>query len=232
MSAVIADLLKTINAYRELPRKDLLEIGKCCSIREYGAEQTVIAHGECSTTVFFVVSGSVRATLYTGQGREISYQDLHPGEMFGEVAALDQLPRATAVVTREPSTLISIFGEDYLALLDRYPQIARATMRKLAGMVRFLCDRVYNFGALDVGARVRLELARLAVTDGVKAKEPSGAIEIENMPRQQEIASRLATHREAISRELSALEKAGLIQRGKGRLLVLDLQGLQASIDT
>lgn len=230
MSATIPDLLKTINAFRGLPVKALAEIARCCSLREYAAEQTVVAHCECSTTVFFLVTGSVRATLFTGHGREISYQDLYAGEMFGELAALDHQPRATAVVTREPSVLLSMPGGDFLQLMERHPQISRATLGKLAGMVRFLCDRVYDFGALDVGGRVRRELVRLAAADGVTDNTRTGTVEIPNMPKQQEIASRLATHREAVSRELSALEKAGLIKRGKGRLLILDLARLQASI--
>lgn len=223
-------MLAAVKAFEELPACAREEIAARCELREYAAQETVVAHLETTTTVFFLITGAVRATLYTGQGREISYQDLGPGDMFGELAALDQLPRATAVVTRENSVLLSLPGADFMALLDQYPQIALATMHKLANMVRFLCDRVYHFGALDVGSRVRLELSRLASTEGVPSADGNGAIEIRAMPKHQDIASRLATHREAVSRELGALEKSGLIRRGRGSLTILDLARLQASI--
>lgn len=224
------ELLKSVKAFADLPVEALDEIAAACVLREFEAEQTVVAHLEKTTAVFFLVSGTVRATLFTGQGREISYQDLGPGDMFGELAALDQQPRVTAVVTREASALLSMPGSEFIELMDRYPQIARATMLKLANMVRFLCDRVYNFGALDVSGRVRLELVRLAAELGVRNEARAVEIEIPQMPKHQDIASRLATHREAVSRELSSLEKRGLIRRGKGGLTILDIGELQASI--
>lgn len=230
MPTPAADLLKSVKAFAELPAQALEEIACSCALREFEAEQTVVAHLENSTTVFFLISGTVRATLFTGQGREISYQDLGPGDMFGELAALDQQPRVTSVVTREQATLLSMSGNDFIALMERHPEIARATMSKLANMVRFLCDRVYNFGALDVSGRVRLELVRLAAELGVRSAERAVEIEIPQMPKHQDIASRLATHREAVSRELSSLEKRGLIRRGKGSLTILDIGELQASI--
>ena len=231
MTDPIDQQLKTIDAFQGLPAEVLQDIARRCSLREYAPEKTVIAYGERSTTVFFLVTGSVRATMFTQHGREISYQDLGAGEMFGELAAIDRLPRSTSVITRERSSLLLMSGENFYQLMELYPAIGQATLQKMARVVRFLCDRVYNFGALDVPSRVRAELCRLAETRGVAIDDPQNAIEIENMPRHQELANSLATHREAVSRELGTLEKAGLIRKGRRRLLVLDLDGLRASID-
>lgn len=227
----IDQLLTTIFAFQGLSSEILHDIAQCCVLKEYSPEETVIAYGENSTTVFFLVSGSVRATMFTHQGREISYQDLGVGEMFGELAAIDLLPRSTSVITRERSRMLQMSGDSFQQLMERYPAIGRAVLQKMTRVVRFLCDRVYNFGALDVRSRVRAELCRLAETQGVDSEEPQNAIEILDMPRHQELANSLATHREAVSRELSALEKAGLIRKGRRKLLVLDLESLRESID-
>ncbi len=232
MNAPIAQLLAGVSAFADLPSEHFPGIARYCALREYDAEQTVIAYGDTCCAVFFLVTGSVRATMFTQHGREISYQDLGPGEMFGELAAIDHLPRSTAVIAREKTRLLEMSGDDFQRVLATYPEVARATLHKMAGLVRFLCDRVYNFGALDVRSRVRAELSRLMLAQGQPSREHPGALAIRNMPRQQELANRLATHREAVSRELSALEKAGLVRKGRGTLLVLDPDGLQASIDT
>lgn len=232
MTALIVQSLKTIKAFNGLSAKSLAEIAQHGAQLEYLPEQTVIAYGEQSNTVFFLLSGAVRATMFTQQGREISYQDLGPGDMFGELAAIDQQPRSTSVIARETSRLLQVPGDYFLQMMATHPSIAQATLQKMAGVVRFLCDRVYNFGALDVRGRVRVELCRLAAANGVSSEEHPEAIEIADMPKQQELANRLATHREAVSRELSALEKSGLIRKkGKKTLLVLDLPALQASVD-
>lgn len=232
MTASIVELLAGLDAFSEFQSEDLAHIANFCSLRDLPPEQPVIDYHECSTTVFFLLSGSVRATMFTQQGREISYQDLGTGEMFGELAAIDQLPRSTSVITREQSLVLQINGEDFLQLMATYPQLAQSVLQKLARVVRFLCERVYNFGALDVNSRVRAELCRLAVTSGREHDTRPAVIEILEMPKHQELANRLATHREAVSRELSALEKMGLIsKKAKGSLLILDLEQLKASID-
>ena len=231
MSESTAQLLRNIIAFKALPEASLNEIARYSEQRLYEPEQTVIAYGEQSTTVFFLLSGAVRATMFTQQGREISYQDLGVGEMFGELAAIDHLPRSTSVIARKQSRLLLVPGDFFLKLIATHPEIGQATLCKLAGVVRFLCDRVYNFGALDVRSRVRAELCRLAELSTESGKDIVGAIEIRNMPKHQELANRLATHREAVSRELSALEKSGLIKKGRGSLQVLDLDALRSSYE-
>lgn len=226
MLTVTADTLAVIDAFRNLDRASRVQIVPVCVPKIYPRSQMVIGYQEQSTGVFFIVSGSVRATVFTQRGREIAYADLTAGDMFGELSAIDGKPRTTHVVTLEESTLITIARAQFLALLETYPEIAQATLRKVAGMIRSLNDRVYEFSALDVSGRIRAELVRLAAGD---TKNPRRAT-VPKMPTHQELANRVATHREAVSRELSRLEKEGVTRKEGQSLIINDLDRLTRMI--
>ncbi len=217
MISVTADTLSVIDAFAALDRPGREKITRLCVAKTYPKSHVVIAHQDNSADVFFIVSGSVRATIFTKRGREVSYQDLYAGDMFGELSAIDKMPRSTHVVALQESVLLSMPSARFAELVMQYPEVAQATLHKVARIVRFLCDRVYEFGALDVSDRIRAELIRLAAGD---VDNPERAM-IPKMPTHQELANRLATHREAVSRELSALEKKGFIEK-QGRSLVIN----------
>jgi CRP/FNR family cyclic AMP-dependent transcriptional regulator len=235
MTTTIARSLAAVTTFCALDARAIDAIAPLFTTRTAKRSQTVIAHDDASTDVYFVLEGRLRATMFSPAGREISYQDLHAGDMFGELAAIDQLPRSTHVIALLDTRLAVINRHAFIGLLEQYPAVAHATLLKMAGLVRFLCDRVYTFGALDVNHRIRAELVRLAVPSEVhidKNAAPGTSdararrATISNMPTHQEMANRVATHREAVSRELRCLEKSGLIEKQKNMLVITDHQKL------
>ncbi|MCP4433656.1 MAG: Crp/Fnr family transcriptional regulator, partial [Gammaproteobacteria bacterium] len=174
-----------------------------------------------------IASGAVRATMYTPSGREVSYQDIHAGNMFGEMAAIDLMQRSTHVVAIENTVLLRLTSKNFLDIISTYPSVGLATLHKITKINRFLCERVYEFNALDVNHRIRSELIRLA-----KSIRPdrNDEVTIPNMLTHQELANRLATHREAVTRELNYLEKNDVVKKGKNKTLVLDIQKLQSMV--
>lgn len=225
MTGTLAKSLASVPAFRTLDERSLNTIATLFTTRSFQRNQTVIAHNDTSTDVYFVLEGALRATMFSPAGREISYQDLHSGDMFGELAAIDQLPRSTHVIVLENTRLALITRGAFMGLITEYPAIAQATLQKMAALVRLLSDRVYTFGALDVNHRIRAELVRLATP---AAKTHSATIA--SMPTHQELANQLATHREAVSRELSSLEKSGLVEKHKHTLLIHDIEKLRAMV--
>jgi CRP-like cAMP-binding protein len=100
-----------------------------------------------------------------------------------------------------------------------------ATLRHLTTQVRALTERVFEFSTLAVRNRVHAELVRLARDHG-----GNDAV-IRPAPTHTEIASRISTHREAVTRELNRLEDLGLIVREGRSLRVQDLERLQAMVE-
>src|SRR5438874_9189295 len=117
-------------------------------------------------------------------------------------------------------------SEAFRAILANHPSVRERLLRRLSGSVRELADRLLELGAQRVPGRVWAELVRLARTSGVTAN----VARIERAPTHNEIASRVGTSREEVTREFSRLARQGLLER-QGRALVLhDLPALEKLI--
>jgi CRP/FNR family cyclic AMP-dependent transcriptional regulator len=219
----IISSLQRIELFKCLDDEACGLVSKLVKWKKYKKGAEVIPYKGEDDDVYLIASGSVRVTIYSFTGKEISYQDLGPGEMFGELSAIDQLPRTASVITLESSRVGVISRNDYWRLIDQYPGVAEAAMKRLAGLVRFLVDRVYQYGALDVKDRVRMEILRLARED----MSSDDVATIHNFPTHREIANRVNTHREAVTRELNKLTRLGLIEQSQRVLTVTSVLQLQ-----
>ncbi len=79
----------------------------------------------------------MRATIFSFSGREISYQDLDAGGMFGKLSAIDRGPRTTHVIALEDSVIGSMGAKDFSTVMSQYPVVADAVMGRLVSLVRF-----------------------------------------------------------------------------------------------
>ena len=141
--------------------------------------------------------------------------------MFGELGAIDGRPRSADVVAKTETIIASVSAQAFRAMLREYPGFLDFTLRHIVGLVRSLSDRVFEYDTYKVSMRVRLELFRQAGGEDVIAPAPKAS----------DIASRVSTHREAVSREMSRLTKQGIIKRSDGRLLILDADALVGEAD-
>jgi CRP/FNR family transcriptional regulator, cyclic AMP receptor protein len=107
-----------------------------------------------------------------------------------------------------------------------YLPVVAACLRRLASLVRALSDRVIKYSLLPVPTRIGLELFRMAQRH---MTEPNCA-EIDPAPTHMEIASLVATHREAVTRELRRLANAHILVQEGRKLVVRDVNALRASI--
>lgn len=172
-------------------------------------------HGD---RVFFVVSGTLAVILYSPEGKEVFYREIHEGETFGDYSAIDGGGRAASIRAVTKAEVVSIPKEVFLALLERCPQVAAEEMRQMVQAIRILTQRVYELSVLASDARLRSELIRLA--DKVPGSDDM--LTIARMPTQAQLAARVGTHREAVSRHISALERAGLLIRQGRRARIPD----------
>ena len=217
-----AETLREIELFKSLDDEALGLVSSLVKWKQYQEGTEIIPYMSANDEVYFIASGAVRVTIFSFSGKEISYQELGPGKMFGELSAIDQSPRTANVIALESALIGIISGRDYWMLIERYPSVAAATMKRLASMIRFLIDRVYQYGALDVKDRVRMEVLRLA-RENMSNEDTA---DITNFPTHQEIANRVNTHREAVTRELNELTRMGLIEQNRRVLTVKTVAGL------
>jgi CRP/FNR family transcriptional regulator, cyclic AMP receptor protein len=220
--AVVPYTLSGIAIFAGLSPKALEANHRRCSWRRYEAGDPIVDYLDSSDDVFFVTAGEASVTIYSVAGQAVSFRTLGPGEIFGEYAAIDGEPRSASVEARTNCLIASMPGKDFRELLETEPVVARAVMKGLVRNVRSLTTRVYEFSTLAVNNRIQAELLRLA---SLAPREGNHA-RLEPAPTHAEIASRVSTHREAVTRELNRLARIGIIERQHGTLIILDLDRL------
>lgn len=220
--------LAQIELFQGLDQATLASARAHCRLRRYGAGQEVFGQQSDKRDVFFVVHGRVRVTIFASTGREVAFRELGSGAAFGEVSAIDGLDRSASVVALEDSALATMSADLFRALLRERPELAERVLRNFARLIRSLTDRVVEFSTLAVQNRVQAELVRMARTAGV---EKNLAL-LAPVPRHADIASRVATNREAVARELNRLAREGVVERRATGLAILDFRRLAAMVES
>jgi CRP/FNR family cyclic AMP-dependent transcriptional regulator len=227
MAELTAETLAGIQLFRHLPAEDRKALADRCHAHRYAAKQEIVSHAEQSSDVYFIVSGQVRATIYSAGGREVAFRDLGAGDMFGDLSAIDGKPRSASVVAVVDSFVISMTAKAFLEVLQAYPTVAMAALLELVDLVRGLCERVIEMSTLGVKNRIHAELLRLAQR---KMNDGKTAV-LQPAPTHADIASRVSTHREAVTRELNHLAQIGLLERRTGALVITDVPGLAHMVE-
>lgn len=200
-----------------LSEADLALLSGRWTTHSYGHDELIIAHGDSGRDVFFLLEGRARVTLFSEDGKEIAYRDITPGDIFGELACIDGRSRSASVVALEATRAARISGAAFRELVESHPNLAWTLLEHLSTLLRRMTDRVFEFSTLVVRKRLILDLIRQAEEIG----PVGGRAVIDPAPTHFELAARISTHREAVSREMSALAKRGLIAK-RGHSLVLN----------
>lgn len=222
-----AETLLGISLFQSLDHDQRAALAGRCRGWRYPARHEIIRHADRTDEVYFLVAGRVRATLLSRSGREVAFRDMEPGAVFGDLSAIDGQPRGANVITLAQSTVLCMTSAAFHEALAAHPPMMSAMMRELSQLVRRLSDRVVEFSTLGVDNRIHAELLRLA-----KQRPRQGnTVEISDPPTHADIASRVATRRESVSKEIGHLADQGLVERRPGALVLRDLERLEAMVD-
>ncbi|GIK99739.1 MAG: transcriptional regulator [Alphaproteobacteria bacterium] len=208
--------LKDIPLFEGLDDAERQRLEASCQWRSYRAGQQVIESGSEGTEVFFIVRGAVNIINFSASRREIAFATARAGDCFGELAAIDGLPRSASAVAIDDCFLAALPSDVFVGLLKRRVEVTFRVLQGLAHMVRTSDVRIMELSTLPATQRVYAELLRMAVPD---AAVPSLWV-VRPLPPLREIASRVSTTRETVARSLSQLYPTGLLRR-KGRNLYL-----------
>jgi len=187
--------------------------------------RTLITAGGRSGEVFLVESGEAQVVLHAPNGREVSVRMLGPGAVFGELSALDGGPRSATVVAQTDLRVIVVSQVAFMAATEASPEATMWLLRRLGAEVRRLTERVFELSALNVQARLHCELLRLARDRG-----GVDGVTLDPAPTHAELANRIGTHREAVTRELRMLDDRNIVRSRRRALEFVDLAGLQEEV--
>jgi CRP/FNR family transcriptional regulator, cyclic AMP receptor protein len=191
-------------------------------LRSHPANQVILLENDWGSSVYFILNGWVKIRTYNLEGKEVTLNILGKGELFGEMAPLDEVPRSTDVITLVPTVIGNMPSQDFVKLLQGE---AKAGVRLAKLMARRLrqVNRRLRLRESDSTSRVADVLLFLA--EGQGKKGPQGT-EIPNLPH-RELSSLSGLARETVTRVLSKLEKKNLIVRNQDILLIPDPHALE-----
>jgi CRP/FNR family transcriptional regulator, cyclic AMP receptor protein len=220
-----ASIFERFDLFKDLPAAALDDLARTCIWQSAKAGKQILLAKESSSEVYFVVEGKVRILLYSAlEGKAVLFTTLGRFDMFGEMAAIDGNPRSATVEAEDDCTLAILPREHFQRLVQAYPAFSFAVMKHLAAQVRRLTERVYEFSTLSVQARVHAELLRLAALAG----EADGQALLSPAPILVDLAARVSTHREAVSRVISRLQEKGIVRREGADIRILALDRLRS----
>lgn len=207
----------------------LERLARKCTWRRWEPGKTIVSRESRGHDVYIVIAGRVRATIYTASGRQVTFRDMGVGDLVGEVAAVDGGLRSADVVALTEVMTATIARADFRTLLREEESVRDRFMTHMARLVRLLSERVVEFSTLGVQNRIHADLLRLvrsAAAQGTYNKRL-----LSPAPLHNEIASRVSTTREQVTRELSALAKHGLLVKSAQGLLVTDIEVLARMVE-
>jgi CRP/FNR family cyclic AMP-dependent transcriptional regulator len=221
------ETLATIPLFRSLGVDEVSRLDTQCLWRMVSADEWIIDYQEQTDDVIFVVSGIVRVKIQSIAGREVLLREIATGEFFGELAAIDGQPRSSGIVAVTDVVVARMPKTVFRAAIHSHPDVCDQVLTILAGQIRMLANRVNEFATFDVRHRIYAELLRMARP----APGYGGRMVISPPPFHADIAARVSTRREAVTREIKALESSGLIVRRRGAIELTNPDAIRKLIE-
>ena len=201
-------------------RADLEQLG---AVRRYRRGDVLFHEGDDAGAVVVLRAGHVKATMLN-DGREVILAFPGPGELLGELSAVDGQPRSATVRAVDEVEALVTPGSAFRSFLERRPRIALVLLRGVAERLRAADRQRVDYAVNDVVVRVAGRLVELCDRFGA---ESDGAVDIGLGITQDELASWAGASREAVAKAMALLLTLGWVHTERRRILVLDLPALR-----
>jgi CRP/FNR family cyclic AMP-dependent transcriptional regulator len=202
------EVLRTVPIFSELSDEDIASLAHLALRKRYPKDTVVFFENEEGDFFFTILEGRIKVTILGDDGREVILSVLGPGDFFGEMALLDNEPRSATAIAVEESELLSLHRNDFQTVLNDNRSITSALIRVLSARLRRANHQISTLALLDVYGRVARVIVDMAREEGKRLRD--GRIAFRRATH-QEIANRIGTTRETVTRMLKDLERQGLI---------------------
>jgi CRP/FNR family cyclic AMP-dependent transcriptional regulator len=197
------NFLGTVTPYNTLDQQSLQSLADIAIRRSYKKNMVIIQQGDDTNTMFILIEGEMRVYVEDEEGKQLTVRILKPGDSFGEVALIGDIPRTASVVTITDCVVAAFSREKYLSFLKQHPEILLALAKTLANMVRETTEELGSIALSDVYGRITHIFEKYAVE----------AEDHRLVPRftHREIAGMIGSSREMVSKILKDLENGSYI---------------------
>lgn len=206
--------------FESLPPAVTAEFEQLGGRRRYGVGEALFLEGDRAGEVLLLLSGAVKISVGSVEGREVILDVLEPGSLIGELSAIDGEPRSATVIALSPVEVLAVAAESFNGFLDRHPDVLRRLLLEVIRRLRVRVRHQLEFGAGDALGRICARLAELAGRYG--EPEEDGAVVIRSPVSQSELAAWTGLSREAVVKALRALRQLGWIENRGRRIIIRD----------
>lgn len=215
------EILTRVPYFGGLDPEILTAIAQVAEHQAYDRDQVVFMEGDPGAGLYIVEHGWFKVVKISLDGREQAIHFLGPGEAFNAMSVFTETPNPATVIALEPSTALLVRRDAMIRLLDAHPRLARIMIQKLAARVQHLITLVEDLSLRTVEAR----MARMLLAGGRQGEDQT--VSRRRWATQNEMAARLGTVPDVVSRTLRKLASEGMIEVSRHQIKILDIEGLE-----
>ena len=223
------DLLRSVSLFWDLSDKELGYISDKMVSRTFDSGSYIFLEDSDGEQCFFVIEGSVKVTRLSKDGKEVILAMMGLGDFFGEMSLLDGRSRSANIISLEKTEVLTLNREDFLEVLQNYPNIAIQLIKEMALRLRKSDRHIVSLSLSDAEKRIALCIIRFADEKGTIK---NGKVNIKKLPIQQDIANMAGTSRETVSRAMKILEDESFISRDGKNLTILNYKKFIKEFDS
>ncbi len=218
------EFLKRLPLFADLDDAEIAALSKDFTSRHFQQGDMIFLQGDPGQTLFLIESGRVRIFVQDDSGQETSMIFYGSGDIFGELAVIDGLPRSASAVATEDTLVHTLSRERLRAHLASSPQLAYNFMQALSVRVRYTTQQVGNLTLLDVPSRLARKLLELAQQHG---QVEAGGVRLDMNLTQSDLASLIGATRESINKALATFRRNGSIRLDQNQITIVDPDALR-----
>jgi CRP/FNR family cyclic AMP-dependent transcriptional regulator len=223
----LTETLRRVPLFNELSAEELVSISAQLTVSRHAADQVLFSEGNSGGDLLIVKEGAVRILKTAASGRQQLISIERAGSSLGEVSVFDGGAYSTTAITISPVVLLRLRGEHFRNLCSSHPAVAFKVIRVLGHRLRRLRNLVEQLSFATVRGRLVAHLLQLAAERGERV---GLTVKVELAENNEELAARLGTVRELVSRNLGRLHGEGLIQMSRRAVTIPDVSALRAEI--
>jgi CRP-like cAMP-binding protein len=214
----IEKFLGSIPLFSGIDKSSAHSLARASKLQHVEKGEMLFCQSDPSEAAYVVRTGNISIVLLSPDGREMAINEMHSGDVFGELGILTQKPRSTSAIAQTRSQILVIPKQAFLKVMDEEPQLARLILEITANRLQMSGQRESALAFMDAQAR----LARLLLQLDKKEQE-RGYITIS----QEELAQRTGLIRQTVAKALGKWRRAGWLITGRGHILILNRKMLK-----
>lgn len=221
--------LQSIPLFEDLSVKALHAIESNVVKRRFAQGDVIFREGDPGEVLYIVKYGQVRIYVSGGSYETSVILFGRPGDIFGELAIVDGLPRSASATAIQDTLVYTVERHDFRTLMRRYPQLALNFMKLLSVRVRYNTRKVNSLASMSVPSRLARMLLTLAQDYG---EVYDNGVLINTSLNQTELASLIGATRESTNKALSIFRKDDLIRKEGSHIVVIDPEALRDRVNS